>query len=128
MRAPRILGLVIGSIALAAALFLFVLPSRTYLAQRHSMSAAETRLQVFRAQNAKLAAEAAHLQSDADIERVARQDYGLVKPGEKAYLIQPSSPAPPATGAGSTPGSAPKKKAASPGLVERVWHDIQFWN
>jgi cell division protein FtsB len=120
MRAPRLLGLVLGSIGLAAVLFLFVLPSRTYLAQRHSLSAVETQLQVFRAQNAKLAAEAAQLQSDADIERIARQDYGLVKPGEKAYVIQPAAPAP------AVPSVA--KRAARPGLVERVWHDIQFWN
>jgi len=123
MRAPRILGLVVGSIAVAAVLFLFVLPSRTYLAQRHSLAAAETQLQVFRAQNAKLAAEAAQLQTNADIERIARQDYGLVKPGEKAYVIEPS-PASPA----AAPAPASKKKATSPGLVERVWHDVQFWN
>ncbi len=99
MRAPRILGLVVGSIALAAVLFLFVLPSRTYLAQRTSLAAAETQLQVFRAQNAKLAAEATQLQTNADIERIARQDYGLVKPGEKAYVIEPA----PALSAGPGP-------------------------
>lgn len=133
MRAPRILGLVVGSIALAAVLFLFVLPSRTYLAQRHSLADAETKLQVFRAQNAKLAAEATQLQSDADIERLARQNYGLVKPGEKAYIIVPSSPAAgtaarPGSGPAPAPASTSKKTATSAGLVERVWHDLQFWN
>ena len=123
MRAPRILGLVVGSIALAAALFLFVLPSRTYLAQRHSLAAAQTRLKVFSDQNAKLAAAADRLQTDAEIERLAREQYGLVKPGEKAYVIAPSPrPATPA------PASTPPPKAAKPGLVSRVWHDIQFWN
>jgi cell division protein FtsB len=113
----------VGSIALAAVLFLFVLPSRTYLAQRDSLAAAQTRLKVFQDENAKLAASAARLQTDAEIERIAREQYGLVKPGEKAFVIVPSSGA---NGASASP--APAKKAAPRGLVSRMWHDIQFWN
>ncbi len=124
MRAPRIIGLVVGSIALAAVLFLFVLPSRTYLAQRHSLSAAETRLKVFSDQNATLAAAASRLQSDAEIERLARQRYGLVKPGEKAYVMAPAPSSAPSAG----PPAAATKKPAKPGLIARVWRDIQFWN
>jgi cell division protein FtsB len=120
VRAPRLLGLIVGSIALAALLFLFVLPSRTYLAQRHSLAAAQTRLKVFQSENAKLAASADKLQTDAEIERIAREQYGLVKPGEKAFLVTPAPKAVP------TPASAPKK--AKPGLMSRVWHDLQFWN
>ncbi len=119
VRAPRLLGLVVGSIALAAVLFLFVLPSRTYLAQRRSLSAAQTRLQVFSDQNAKLAASAARLQTDAEIERLARERYGLVKPGEKAFVITPA-PAGPTV-------AAPAKTAPTRGLVSRLWHDVQFW-
>ncbi len=118
MRAPRILGLVVGSIALAAGLFLFVLPSRTYLAQRHSLAAAQTRLQVFTAQNAKLAVDAQKLLTDAEIERLARQRYGLVMPGEKAFVIT--------TAPG--PAAAAPKTAARPGVVSRLWHNIQFWH
>jgi cell division protein FtsB len=120
VRAPRILGLVIGSIALAAVLFLFVLPSRTYLAQRQSLTAAETRLKVFNEQNAKLADQASKLQTTAEIERVAREQYGLVMPGQTAYAIVPS-----ATAAAPAP---PPKPQAKRGLVSRVWHDVQFWN
>ena len=130
VRAPRVLGLVVASIALAAAVFLFILPTRTYLAQRHSLSAAETRLRVFGDQNAQLAASATRLQTDAEIERVARENYGLVKPGEKAYLMVP----PPRTTA-SAPASAsagqPKartERRARPGFFSRLWHDAQFWN
>ncbi|MDQ6614601.1 MAG: septum formation initiator family protein [Actinomycetota bacterium] len=122
MRAPRLLGLVAASITLAAVLFLFVLPSRTYLAQRHSLSAAQTRLKVFSDQNAKLAAAAERLQSDTEIERLARERYGLVKPGEKAYLFTPSPVA------GRATPAPPNKKSAQPGTFSRVWHDLQFWN
>jgi cell division protein FtsB len=122
MRAPRLLGLVVGSIALAAFLFLFVLPSRAYLAQRSSLAAAQTRLKVFTDQNAKLAADAQKLQTDAEIERLARERYALVKPGEKAYVI---TPAPGATAPAPRPAKA---KAAQRGLVSRLWHDVQFWH
>jgi cell division protein FtsB len=121
MRAPRILGFVIGSIALAALLFLFVLPSRTYLAQRHSLSAAAVRLKVLSDQNTNLAASVAGLQSDSEVERLARQRYGLVKPGEKAFVIVPPPRA-------ASPAAAPKRKAPKRGLVSRLWHDVQFWN
>jgi hypothetical protein len=121
------LGLVGGSIALAAVLFLFVLPTRTYLAQRTSLAAAQTRLRVFQDENAKLAASAGKLQTDAEVERIARQQYGLVKPGEKAFVIVPSpgaaAPGAAAPGAADTP-----KKAAKPGFAARVWHDLQFWH
>jgi hypothetical protein len=123
----------VASIALAAMLFLFVLPSRTYLAQRHSLSAAATRLRVFSDQNAKLAASADRLQTDAEIERLARQQYGLVKPGEKAYVIVPSPGAGTGAGAGAgasatSPAPPSGKKAPKAGVITRVWHDIQFWN
>jgi cell division protein FtsB len=123
VRAPRILGLVVGSIALAAVLFLFVLPSRTYLAQRHSLAAAQTRLKVFEEENTKLSASVDRLNTDAEIERIAREQYGLVKPGEKAFVIVPSSGA---SGSGAAAAAAAKKSHR--GLVSRVWHDIQFWN
>jgi len=119
VRAPRILGLVIGSIALAAVLFLFVLPTRTYLAQRQSLAAAETRLKVFNDQNASLTAQAKQLQTNAEVERLAREQYGLVMPGEKAYVIVPPAHA-------ATPAVA--KKAAHRSLLWRAWHDVQFWN
>lgn len=120
MKTPRVLGLVVASIALAAAVFLFILPTRTYLAQRRSLSAAETRLQVFHDQNTKLAASVTRLQTDAEIERLARERYGLVKPGEKAYLMVPPPPA--------APAKASTHKHAHTGLVAHLWHDVQFWH
>jgi hypothetical protein len=116
------LGLVVGSIALAAVLFLFVLPSRAYLAQRASLATAQTRLKVFTDQNAKLAADAQKLQTDAEIERLARERYGLVKPGEKAFVLAPAPKGP-------APASTPAKAKAAPrGVISRLWHDVQFWH
>ena len=39
MRPPRVLALLVASVALVAVLFLFVLPGRAYLAQRRTLAA-----------------------------------------------------------------------------------------
>ena len=118
VRDARILGLVVASIALAAVLFLFVLPTRTYLAQRHSMSAEQARLHVFDDQNNALSAEAQRLQTNSEIERIAEQQYGLSLPGHIPVVSLPA--AAPAT---SKPKSQPKRS-----LGYRLWHDVQFWH
>jgi cell division protein FtsB len=111
--------LLLVSVVVAALMFLFVLPGRTYLAQRQSLASAQTRVKVLSDENARLGQEAAKLQTDAEIERRARQQYGLVKPGEQAFAILPST-APPTAPAPKTPHHR--------GLLSRLWHDVQFWN
>jgi cell division protein FtsB len=122
MRTPRVLGLLLASVVLVGVLFLFVLPGRTYLAQRRTVAAAETRVKVLSQANAQLEQQAKRLQTDAEIERIARQQYGMVKPGEVPYAILPPKqpPAPP------PPPARPKKTHRS--FPSRLWHDLQFWN
>ncbi|MGH9078113.1 MAG: FtsB family cell division protein [Acidimicrobiales bacterium] len=86
---------VLAAVALAGLLFLFVFPVRTLLAQHDQSTLAQHRLTELRQENAKLADRAAQLQTTAEIERLARQDYGLVKPGETAYAILPAPPSSP---------------------------------
>ncbi|HLY82223.1 MAG TPA: septum formation initiator family protein [Acidimicrobiales bacterium] len=97
MSRGRILWLLLGSVILVGALFLFLVPGRTYLGQRRSLTAAQTRVRVLTTANAKLDQQIQQLQTDAEIERLAREQYGLVKPGEEAYAILPpkQSPRPP---------------------------------
>jgi cell division protein FtsL len=71
-------------------LFAFVYPTRTLLDQRDQMNRANDQLNVLEQQNAKLKQEAKQLSSDAEIERLARENYGLVKPGERAFVIVPT--------------------------------------
>ena len=75
------------------------------------------RLHVLKTENKSLDQRVARLQDDAEIERLAREQYGLVKPGEEAYAILPSpSPAPPPTPA--------KKASANRNWAERLWHSV----
>ena len=68
-------------------LFLFLLPGRTWLEQSRAMSAAQRRAAVLAQENAALSNRVTQLRSTAYIEQVARQQYGLVMPGEKAFGI-----------------------------------------
>src|SRR6185437_15786891 len=87
VRPPRVLALLLASVALVGVLFLFVLPGRAYLAQRRTLTAAETRVDVLAKANAQLHDQISKLNTDAEIERIARERYGLIKPGEVPYTI-----------------------------------------
>jgi cell division protein FtsB len=78
-------------VALGLILFL-VLPTRTWLAQRAALSDAQHRLSVISAENEALAARVAALRSPAEVERLARQQYGMIRPGEKPYSVLPAAP------------------------------------
>ena len=84
----------VGSVVIVALLFLFVFPTRTWFHQRDEITAAEKRLQVLDEQNQKLSARVNELQTDAEVERIAREQYQLVRPGEEAYAILPAPGAP----------------------------------
>jgi cell division protein FtsB len=67
-------------------------PTRTWLRQEQAVHSAERDLAVLRDQNQELQDEAARLQDPAEIERLARAEYNLVRPGEQAYAIIPGGP------------------------------------
>ena len=73
-------------------MFLFVLPGRIWLAQQRDTSVAQRQLRVLSRENAALLKRAGQLQNTAYIEQIARQEYGLVLPGEQAYVILPPPP------------------------------------
>jgi cell division protein FtsB len=110
--APRRSGgavrLAAASVVLVGLLFAFVYPTRTFLDQRAETNKARSQLQVLQSENARLARESKRLSTDSEIERLAREKYGLVKPGERPFVILPApttSTAPPA--AATTPTTTP---------------------
>ena len=87
-----------ASLAVVAILFVFVFPTRSYLAQRGQV---ERRAQhdVRRAAASRTTSsqrEAKQLQTPAEIERMAREQFNMVYPGEQAYNVG-RSPAPATT-------------------------------
>jgi len=93
-RAGRMLGLIGGGATLVGVLAVAVFPTSTYLDQRAATDEAEQRLEVLRDQNASYEEQIERLQTPEEIERLAREQYNLVRPGEEAYAVLPA-PLPP---------------------------------
>src|SRR5262245_59638972 len=83
--------LVVGALVAA----LFVLPVKAWLGQRRALAEAEEQLDVIWKENKRLEVVYDELQTDEVIEQQAREQFGLIKPGEQALSVLP---APAATG------------------------------
>jgi cell division protein FtsB len=95
-----VVGILCG-LALVGFLFAFVYPTRTYLSQREQIQRANDRLDVLRQQTTALERDTEQLRGDAEVERIAREQYGLVRPGETPYVIVPPETTPTTTASGS---------------------------
>ena len=67
-----------------------MLPVRTYFQKKDAVASAEANLARLRADNAKTQAHVEALQTDEEIERIAREQYNLVRPGDETYHVLPS--------------------------------------
>jgi hypothetical protein len=120
---------------LVAVLGLFVFPTRSYLDQRRELSSTEQRIRILAAQNAALSAQVDKLHTDAEIERIAREQYHLVKPGEQAFAIlpapvagSPSASTAGASAASTTPTPTPLASAHhGRGFLAGLWHRLTSW-
>jgi cell division protein FtsB len=120
--------IVVALVIFIGILFGAVYPTRTYLAQRRDLRAAHQKLALFKEQNAHLEAEAKRLESDAEIERIARARFNLVKPGEEAYAVVPVPPKP-GDPAAAAPTPPPARRSGDPqgavnwivGALQRVF-------
>ena len=70
-----------------ALVFSNVFPFRQILAQQGLVQQKEQTLAVLQEENARLTAAADYLQTDQGVEKIARQDFGYVRPGEVAYVV-----------------------------------------
>lgn len=80
--------LVIGAIAVAA--FILFFPARQLISQRDRIDSLEERRNALQSENRRLAAEASRLSDPTELEVLARDRLGLVRPGERAYFVEPS--------------------------------------
>ena len=136
----RALLLVVLAVMAAMGMFLFGYPTRTYLDQRAQLTSEQAMVDRLAVQNQTLQAEAAQLQNTGEIERLARQDYGLVQPGQEAYAILPApTPAPAnlrtvsratsSAGPTNTATADPARGTPSSGsLWSRFLRQLEFWN
>ena len=92
--ARRLLWPVVGTTVIVVALFLAMFPTRTWLDQRTAISASRAELAELDAELAALDERLEALDSPEEIEKLAREEYGMVKPGEEPYTILPLPVAP----------------------------------
>jgi cell division protein FtsL len=116
-RIVRIGVYVTATVVVVLVLAVFVFPTRTYLEQRKQMASAATEVHVLDEQNSQLAAEATKLQSTAEIEALARQQYHLVRPGEQAFAILPAP----------TPATTVPPLPVAPHRTGGLWHTLTGW-
>src|SRR5262249_31259437 len=115
----------VGSTAVLAVLAVFVFPTRLWLSQRSDLAAAEHRVHVLDHTNAALQKQVHELGTDAAVERIAREQHTLVKPGEDAYAILP-----PAGDAAKLPkpALAPVVRDTHRGFWVRLRDRLSFWD
>lgn len=86
----RPLLLAAAAVATIAALAVYVFPTRTWLDQRAALAETSLELGELEAERSALEQRVAELDSDDQIEEIARSQYGLVRPGEEAYAVLPA--------------------------------------
>jgi cell division protein FtsB len=82
--------LILMMLLFVAFLFVFVFPIRTLLAQRQESGTVREQLELLEEQSATLEKEAERLMSDSEVERLARERYNMVRPGETPYAVVPA--------------------------------------
>jgi cell division protein FtsB len=90
-RAAYAIYVITALIALGVALVVWVFPTRTWLDQRGATSAEAAKVAVIDQQSHQLERQIRALDTDAEIERVARERYGLAFPGEQTFALLPAS-------------------------------------
>lgn len=93
VRRRRILvGTALLGLAVVGFLFAFVYPTSTFLQQRAEIGKAEERIARVERETRRLRAENKRLLTDEEVERLAREQYGLVRPGETPFVLVPEAP------------------------------------
>lgn len=92
--AARVLLPAVAAVGLLVVLVYAVLPTTTWLDQREAIAQGEEELVELAEANDVLSERVTALGTEAEIERIAREDHGLVRPGEEAYAVLPPAPVP----------------------------------
>lgn len=125
-RLRRRLALGVLSTLVFLGLMAGVVPVRQYLEQQRRLDAARQRIELLDEENRRLAARAGELRTDEEIERLAREQYSLVRPGEEAFALLPGSDE-------KRPAQAPLKpttpiKPPEPSWLEKALDTVAFWD
>ena len=85
-RRAAVLGAIILMLAATA-----IVPFRQYLSQRSEIGGLERKIQALTLERSRLEKRIEQLQDPKELERIARECLGMVKPGEIAFVAVPKS-------------------------------------
>lgn len=89
-RRGRLVGGLVALVMLVGVLFVAAAPIATYRTQRAATSKAEADLADVQAKRARVERASKLLESDAEIERRAREKFGYQRPGEETFNLLPA--------------------------------------
>jgi cell division protein FtsB len=116
-------GAVVGTL-LVVLLLSALYPIRQYFTQKTELKKLTAEEVVLAQRIDELTELKSRLLTDDEIERIAREELGMVRPGEIAFAIVPGADAA-AKGAPSVPAvDAGKAKTESPGWYDRWWDAV----
>lgn len=157
MQARRTRTIVVGSVLASVVVVVAWFPASSLLADHRALATVTTQLDTLRRQERALVQEKARLSQPSEIERIARQQYQMVDPGQQEYQVLPKSTSgsggdfrgdpglqgpvapsgtaelPPGTltdgpgGPLATAGAQSGSRAASPSLAGRILQTLEFW-
>ena len=82
----------VGLVVAVGLLFVVVFPVSAWLHQRSALDRSEQRLATLQRERIRLDREARKLDSNAEVERIARSEFAMVRPGEQAWVAVPAPP------------------------------------
>lgn len=113
LRRPGVAVATLLIILMGAVFLTQVVPYGQIVDSRNQVESARAELAALESENTTLRADVSALQTDAEIEKLAREKLGYVRPGETAYVVLD----PPGADDGSTP------LQAEPEPVDKTWVD-----
>ena len=83
----------VTTLVVVGLLFVVVFPVSAWLDQRSMLDQSERRLQTLQRERMRLDRQAALITTPAEVEKIARERFGMVRPGEQAYAAVPGTSA-----------------------------------
>lgn len=118
LRRTAVAVFTLALLVVGAAVVTNVVPYRQILEQRRQVAAAAAELEQLQKENAVLTAQRDALETPVEIERLAREKLGYVRPGEIAYVVLDPPRAPTTTTTAPEPEPNPVEDRS---LLDTVW-------
>jgi cell division protein FtsB len=112
------------ALVFVALLFVGVFPIRTWVSQNDEIEQTNDKLAILQEENQALIAERDRLETEEEVERLAREQYNLVRPGEEALALLPDAAT--TTTLPTMPLPSGQERAEQSGF-ERLIDSLTFW-